>query len=99
VGSRWSPDGSRIAFTSDHENDPGIYLMNTDGMAQRLLSAGVEPAWSTDGQTIVFADSRDGVPCCSTEYNVEIYVMNADGSGVMRPTSNPAHDYQPVWSP
>jgi len=40
---------------------------------------------------IAFASNRDG--------NQEIYVMNADGSGVTRLTDNPAEDHSPVWSP
>ncbi|HEV8264040.1 MAG TPA: hypothetical protein VGQ06_03750 [Gemmatimonadales bacterium] len=40
---------------------------------------------------IVFSSTRDG--------NAEIYVMNADGSGVTRLTDNPAADVQPTWSP
>jgi Tol biopolymer transport system component len=41
--------------------------------------------------TIAFTSSRDG--------NNEIYVMNADGSGVTRLTDNPAIDQDPAWSP
>ena len=33
------------------------------------------------------------------EGNREIYVMNADGSGLIRLTFQPGHDYQPSWSP
>jgi len=40
---------------------------------------------------IAFASKRDG--------NWEIYVMNADGSGVTRLTNNPADDRWPSWSP
>jgi dipeptidyl aminopeptidase/acylaminoacyl peptidase len=31
--------------------------------------------------------------------NTEIYLMNADGSGIVRLTSDPADDVQPTWSP
>jgi hypothetical protein len=40
---------------------------------------------------IAFTSNRDG--------NNEIYVMNADGSGVRRLTNNPADDSYPSWSP
>src|SRR6266496_4349583 len=40
---------------------------------------------------IVFGSDRDG--------NVEIYIMNANGSGQTRLTSNPAVDAQAAWSP
>ena len=31
---QWSHDGRRIAFTSDRDGDPEIYVMNADGSAQ-----------------------------------------------------------------
>ena len=49
------------------------------------------PAWSPDGRRIAFDSDRDG--------NSEVYVMNADGSGVTRLTYNDAFDVFPAWSP
>jgi Tol biopolymer transport system component len=49
------------------------------------------PAWSPDGRQIAFPGGRDG--------NDEIYVMNDDGSGLVRLTDNPAPDRDPAWSP
>ncbi len=54
---RFSPDGSRIAFTSDRGGGDNIWIMNTDGTGKvaltdesfRLLNA---PAWSPDGKYI-----------------------------------------------
>ena len=43
------------------------------------------------GTKIAFASNRDG--------NYEVYVMNADGSGQTRLTSNTATDLEPTWSP
>ena len=31
--------------------------------------------------------------------NLEIYVMNVDGTNPIRLTNNDASDYQPIWSP
>ena len=31
----WSPDGTKIAFDSDRDGDPAIYVMNADGGNQR----------------------------------------------------------------
>ena len=42
------------------------------------------PAWSPDGSRIVFHSDRTG--------GRDIYVMNADGSGVRRLTDDPASD-------
>jgi uncharacterized repeat protein (TIGR01451 family) len=49
------------------------------------------PSWSPDGARIAFSSRRDG--------NDELYVMNADGSGQTRLTSDPARDERPAWSP
>ncbi len=49
------------------------------------------PAWSPDGRRIAFSSLRDG--------NTEIYLMNADGSGVTRLTYKDDFDSFPAWSP
>ena len=49
------------------------------------------PAWSPDGTRIAFYSERDG--------NAEIYVMNADGTGVTRLTNSSADEGYPAWSP
>ena len=52
--------------------------MNPDGSGQRRLTrntAGDTPAWSPDGRRIAFAGGT------FASGNVEVYVMNADGSG------------------
>lgn len=91
----WSPDGRRIAFSSDRDGDWDIYVMNADGSDVRRLTdnsdADSQPAWSPDGQRIAFVSDRDG--------DGEIYVMNADGTEVRRLTDNSAWDGNPVWSP
>ena len=33
----WAPDGKTIAFVSDRDRDPNLYLMNADGSHQRLI--------------------------------------------------------------
>ncbi len=42
------------------------------------------------GGRIAFGSERDG--------NLEIYVMNADGSGLLRLTNNPGKDGDPAWT-
>lgn len=57
-----------------------------------MLSAENEsPAWSPDGSKIAFSSYRDG--------NREIYVINADGTGLKRVTENQVSDDFPFWSP
>ena len=46
----WSPDGTRIAFSSDRDGDDEIYTMRSDGTDVRRLTVNDawdgEPAWS-----------------------------------------------------
>ena len=50
-----------------------------------------DPSWSPDGTKIAFDSYRDG--------NIEIYVMNADGSNQTRLTNNPGRVLDLSWSP
>ena len=92
---QWSPDGSKIVFSSNRDGNWEIYVMNADGADQRRLTRTPSndwyPNWSPDGQKIVFNSNRDR--------NWEIYSMNADGSSVTRLSDNPAEDWSPAWSP
>jgi len=58
-----------------------------------LLLMGIHvPTAQTQGDDkIAYASDQDG--------NLEIYVMNADGSNVQRLTFDPAQDSDPTWSP
>lgn len=88
-------EDGQIAFVSDRDGNPEIYVINTDGSAATRYTdnpAGdYAPAWSPDGTRIAFYSERDG--------NAEIYIINADGSGLTRLTNDPANDYAPAWSP
>jgi Tol biopolymer transport system component len=89
----WSPDGERIAFTSDRDGNSEIYVMNADdGSEQTRLTeesqADLNPRWSPDGDKIAFESNRGG--------QRGIFVMNADdGSDVTRLTEGSS----PSWSP
>lgn len=91
-----SADGSRIAFESSHgAPDREIFVMDADGgnVSQVTASPDVDtdPAFSPDGNQIVFSSDRTG--------HGDIYVANIDGSGVTRLTDHGAADRQPVFSP
>jgi Tol biopolymer transport system component len=99
----WSPDGRRIAFTSGRDGSSGIYVSNADGTEQRLLMPAAvtypgQLAWSPNGQKIAFTIELPKAPEAQTR-NLEIHVVNADGSGQRRLTRSPVRDNSPVWSP
>lgn len=95
LGPSWSPDGSRIAFTSNRDGNNEIYLIAADGSNPTRLTQNAADdqgsSWSPDGQRIAFTSDRDG--------NRDIYLMNADGSNLVRVTNDPAYDAAPAWSP
>lgn len=101
----WSPDGRKIAFSSVRDGSANIYVMNADGSDMKRLtrhsSGSWWPAWSPDGQQIAFASRRGGNAFTNQGRNpYDIYVMNADGSGVTRITNSPGVDDSfPAWSP
>jgi Tol biopolymer transport system component len=82
-----------------------LYVMNADGSGLRNLTRLAwnvgAPAWSPDGR-LAFERRLDPTRFggqCGTACNVDIYAMNADGSGQRNLTRNVASDGNPVWSP
>lgn len=93
----WDLDNQRIAFAfkQQQEEDAEIYVVPVEGDERLALTNNdfndTLPAWSPDGQWIVFQSNRDG--------NAEIYLMRTDGSNPVRLTNNSVIDTNPVWSP
>jgi Tol biopolymer transport system component/tRNA A-37 threonylcarbamoyl transferase component Bud32 len=101
----WSPNGTQIAFVSTRDDNQEIYVMNADGSRQTRLTTNpgsdFAPAWSPDGTRIVFTSGHDDPhpTSCSNTCNFQIYVMNADGSGLIRLTAGLMRGDSPAWSP
>jgi len=84
----------RITFSSDTVDD-------------------TQPVWSRDGNKIAFVSTRDSttetwqetdddsnyITKSRVHINKEVYVMNGDGSGQLRLTSDLSNDDSPSWSP
>ena len=87
---------ARIAFVRDFplEGRSDIYSIKPNGTGLTKLTQTGEawsPAWSPDGTRIAYDDHSDG--------DLEIYVMDADGSDVIQLTDNTVPDATPAWSP
>jgi Tol biopolymer transport system component len=78
---RWSPDGSKIAFSTTRDGQTEVYVMNRDGTNPTNISNNarldVDPSWSPDGLRIIFTSSRDS----NSGRWLDMFVINADGVG------------------
>jgi TolB protein len=87
----WSPDGTKMAFSSNQSGKYEIWTMDSEGGARTRLtdlkSLSSMPRWSPDGSKIAFISQvmgLEGIP------NVEIFTMNSDGSGLQQITDSTA---------
>jgi len=110
-----SPRGDKIIFTSNRDGDPEIYTMDLDGSNQKRLTfeKGYDggPFYSWDGSKIVFRASRPETPAELADYEdlvvnglvrpttLEIYIMNADGSGMKQVTNFGKASFAPFFHP
>ena len=103
----WSPQGNQIVFSRHVSADVrgSIWVVNSDGSGLHEINmqglacgssasdpAGFgchEPHWSPDGTKIIFGAN-------SPSAGVNIYTVNADGSGLHQLTSDGGSD-DPVW--
>jgi len=108
-------DGKHIVFTSTRNGDLDIYTMDADGNNVKQLTheLGYDggPFWSYDGRKIVYRAEHPKTPEEIKDYkdllaaglirpgNLEIWVMNADGSGKHQVTRNGAANFGPYWFP
>ncbi len=108
--ARWSPDGSRILFTDACLFDtcrpaptfePQVLTIRHDGTELHQLTQGpggaLFPAWSPDGQWIVFSRSvSHQTAACHGQPQHELYVMKANGTDIRRITTSTPNGCDPI---
>ncbi len=87
-----------ILFHSERAGNFDIWLLTeSKGTFKQLTNSperDIEPSWSPDGTKIAFASGRDDPE------NIQIYLMNADGTEQKRLTQNLKSDnWRPRWAP
>ncbi|WBY15776.1 amidohydrolase family protein [Erythrobacteraceae bacterium WH01K] len=106
VHPRFSPDGRRIAFTSDRGGGDNIWIMNADGSNKqqltkedfRLLN---QPSWSPDGRFIVAKKHFTTGRSLGTG---EIWLYHVSGGAGVKLVERPNEQHQkelgePIYSP
>ncbi|HXJ63115.1 MAG TPA: protein kinase [Actinomycetota bacterium] len=91
-----SPDGRMIALVANRTGTPRLEVAKSDGgsgteIPNALPERDTVPRWSPDGTKLLFVSKADG--------DEDVWVANADGSGVQNLTGSPGADREPVWSP
>lgn len=83
-----------IAFTSNRDGNPEIYVMASDGTglvrATNNKAYDDQPSFSPDGMKIVFCSNRDG--------NIELYLMDVDGKNTKRLTDTNYPESDPSFA-
>ena len=92
----FSPDGVHLAFAADRDSrglDIVLVDLNKPSDEKRLVSRhhhDTLPSLSSDGRRMAFIATSDGNP--------EIYLMNADGTGLFRVTHTKEEETAPQLS-
>jgi Tol biopolymer transport system component len=110
-----SPKGDRIVFTSLRDGDLDLYSMDRDGKYLRRLTTALGydggAFFSADGRQIVFRAHRPETEEEIRDYRallaenlirptkLDLYVINADGTGERRVTRNGAANFCPFFTP
>jgi len=91
----WLSGNSLYAIGYDRVN-PDLYLLDIFTKAKKLVSSqpglNISPAVGPAGKKLAAALESPGE-------NLDLYIMNPDGSRPLRVTSHPAADLEPTWSP
>ena len=110
-----APNGKHIVFTSVRDGDLELYSMKLDGTDVRRLTnqLGYDGGafYSPDSKMIVYRSNHPDTPEAQAKYRellaeglieprtLEIWVMNADGSGKRQVTNNGKANFAPYFMP
>jgi TolB protein len=95
---QWSPDGTRISYVRLAEADEQdwrkswIWTVRPDGSDAKRLVLGNNARWSPDGKRLVFS-----APTARSDG--DLFVINADGTGLHRLLATPQLEWPTDWSP
>jgi TolB protein len=90
----WSPDGSRIVFHRDRENEWGIHVIDVDGSGLRRLTdhpSTVFNGWAPDGERIAF--TFRGI------HASDVYIMDVEDGAQKNLTAAGWHEKDAIWLP
>ncbi len=90
----WSPNDQQIAFADCRGSDCGILRAGSLGGDEGTLivkELGTDPAWSPDGNKIVYQADVDSIK--------QLFVVNIDGTGKKQLTRGTAPHVDAAWSP
>lgn len=106
VQPRFSPDGNRIAFTSDRGGGDNIWIMNRDGSDKRQVTKEEfrllnQPSWSPDGRYVVAKKHFTTGRSLGTG---EIWIYHVSGGGGVQLVKKPSEKHQkelgePIYAP
>jgi TolB protein len=90
----WSPDGTRIAFSSNRSGRWQMFVMNQDGSHETVVDVGVspsrQPTWSPDGKRLAFSGGA----------GTDLYVVDLANRSITRLTDTRQWaEREPTWSP
>lgn len=98
----WSPDGRTIAFVRTGGEVMGdVWLVDADGANPRALMAEDPPfdqrtpSWSPDGALVAFTSAHEIIGNRAGDW--QVYTVRADGTGLVRRTSDGYDKANPVW--
>jgi Tol biopolymer transport system component len=90
----YSPDGSRVAFSSNRGGGMNLWVVSTaTGNLRRVTDTDInwDPAFTRDGKSLVWSSNRGG--------NFEIWMADVDGSGPRQVTQDGGNAENPTTTP